>query len=275
MAFKILSLTIIILMFSNEIPCFKNETTLNKTNSKINETKFSNSDEDRKKMVLLEQYFELKSPCPFNLSIKIKKDYCQSTADPLSCFPSTPPNSTFYFPCRFKNLQNIANISGYRNCKSDGTWASSNYFPCLQYMSLVLRNQQIDNDQKIFKLMTICNFIGFSVTIFFVSCAIFVFLSIRSLRCIRNMIHCNMLFTFLFKSTAHIGFYIFILSRKESFWDYNHFLCIVFNVVLNYSLMCSFFWMMIEAVYLITVIVAAYSSNKIKLWWYLITGWSN
>lgn len=53
------------------------------------------------------------------------------------------------------------------------------------------------------------------------------------------------------------------------------FLCVVFNLVLNYSLMCSFFWMMIEAVYLITVIVAAYSSNKIKLWWYLIIGWSN
>jgi len=30
---------------------------------------------------------------------------------------------------------------------------------------------------------------------------------------------------------------------------------------------------MIEAVYLITVIVAAYSSNKIKLWWYLVIGW--
>jgi hypothetical protein len=37
--------------------------------------------------------------------------------------------------------------------------------------------------------------------------------------------------------------------------------------------MCSFFWMTIEALYLITVIVAAYSANKIRLWWYLITGW--
>jgi hypothetical protein len=31
--------------------------------------------------------------------------------------------------------------------------------------------------------------------------------------------------------------------------------------------------MTIEAMYLITVVVAAYSSNKIKLWWYLIAGW--
>jgi hypothetical protein len=50
-------------------------------------------------------------------------------------------------------------------------------------------------------------------------------------------------------------------------------MCVIFSVILNYSLLCSFFWMMIEAVYLITVIVAAYSSNKIQLWWYLIIGW--
>ncbi len=44
----------------------------------------------------------------------------------------------------------------------------------------------------------------------------------------------------------------------------------LFNISWNYSLLASFFWNMIEAVYLITVIVAAYSSNKIKLWWYLV-----
>ncbi len=53
------------------------------------------------------------------------------------------------------------------------------------------------------------------------------------------------------------------------------FLCVMFSILLFYSILCSFFWMMIEAVYLITVIVAAYSSNKIKLWWYLIIGWGN
>jgi len=52
-------------------------------------------------------------------------------------------------------------------------------------------------------------------------------------------------------------------------------MCVLFNISWNYSLLASFFWNMIEAVYLITVIVAAYSSNKIKLWWYLVIGWGN
>jgi hypothetical protein len=70
------------------------------------------------------------------------------------------------------------------------------------------------NDEYIFTILVLFNFIGFCVTVVFVSFAIFIFLSIRSLRCTRNMIHCNMLFTFMFKSTAQIGFYIFIASNK-------------------------------------------------------------
>jgi hypothetical protein len=31
--------------------------------------------------------------------------------------------------------------------------------------------------------------------------------------------------------------------------------------------------MMVEGIYLISVVIAAYSSNKIKLWWFMIFGW--
>ena len=64
------------------------------------------------------------------------------------------------------------------------------------------------------------------------------------------------------------------LSTKFNFlFLFQKIFCTIFNIIWHYSILASFFWMMIEAVYLITVIVAAYSSNKIKLWWYLIIGW--
>lgn len=89
------------------------------------------------------------------------------------------------------------------------------------------------------------------------------------------MIHCNMLATFVLKCSTYIGFYGFVFNNSSLIWNQNHFMCILYNIFWNYSLLASFFWNMIEAVYLITVIVAAYSSNKIKLWWYLIIGWGN
>ena len=44
----------------------------------------------------------------------------------------------------------------------------------------------------------------------------------RSLRCLRNMIHCNMLFTFVLKCATFIGFWIFVLSKDSSISQQNH-----------------------------------------------------
>jgi corticotropin releasing hormone receptor 2 len=277
------------------------------------------------KVNALKKFFVLRDDCEFDLGLynnsTIKNNkYCPSTADYLTCFPSRPVNYTFTTPCPYKEGLTILepNNNVTRICLPNGTWAPTNYIDCIKNVinsvtsgGCHVRNrtnkkhnvtdkyiecdEEISHDNAIYKVMIYANLIGFFITIISVSLAIFIFLSIRSLRCVRNMIHCNMLFTFVVKCTGHIGFYIFILSN-ETIWESNHvislftitfifyfiilfvkilkFLCVVFNIILNYSLLCSFFWMMIEAVYLITVIVAAYSSNKIKLWWYLIIGWS-
>lgn len=122
----------------------------------------------------------------------------------------------------------------------------------------------------------------------------FLFLKIRSLRCVRNNIHVNMLSTFMIKCITFIAYHIFARINYEDVSNSSHvrisrieyqyfffiellfqFMCVILYVIWNYSLLTSFFWMMIEAIYLITLILAVYSSSKIKLWWYLIIGWGN
>nr|QVK45667.1 G protein-coupled receptor [Proales similis] len=262
------------------------------------------TDADRAIANKLRKYFELRSECAFELNeINRGEDsdpsdkYCASTADYLTCFPSVPANTTLHFPCPYRKGLLALNLKENftRFCDENGAWSSTNYAFCIQrlvshYHSVNCRVKEnsgdSDEDSEIvcdqlssastvsYELMLWANLVGFFITIVLVSMAIFVFLSARSLRCVRNMIHCNMLFTFLLKCSTYIAFYVFVMMHKSSqIWNTNHFLCGVFNVLINYSLLCSFFWMMIEAVYLITVIVAAYSSNKIKLWWYLFIGW--
>lgn len=223
---------------------------------------------------------------------------CPPTADFLTCFPATRANDTFVSTCPIAhNVSDTAFLS--RLCHSDGTWDSTDYSICHQSLVITthplgcrwgLRNstnqtqekyldcdkstgsEDNDDDELSFhKFIVFANLFGFSITIIPVTGALFIFLTIRSLRCTRNMIHCNMLLTFVFKCTAHIGLYIFVMTG--GLYDKNNVFCIIFSITIFYSVLCSFFWMMIEAVYLITVIVAAYSSNKIKLWWYLVIGW--
>jgi hypothetical protein len=181
-------------------------------------------------------YFALRDECPFDLneydarSANSTNKFCPSTADYLLCFPSTPANQTLNFKCPYKRGLRLRDHQGLvtRRCNATGSWESTEYMPCIQNVAVNCKPkngsggiggevecQDSAGEQHIFKILALFNFIGFCVTVMFVSFAIFIFLSIRSLRCTRNMIHCNMLFTFMFKSTAHIGFYIFIASKKD------------------------------------------------------------
>lgn len=145
----------------------------------------------------------------------------------------------------------------------NGVWDSIDYIHCMPEVMKALyshdcviktiKNEQgeeikdlvcVHEDLFIFKLIAALNLTGFSITNFFVSIAILIFLTIRlyiyilfnlkkvnliagfichrSLRCTRNMIHCNMLFTFLFKSSAHIGLFMFVLTKDQPMSAYNH-----------------------------------------------------
>lgn len=204
------------------------------------------TDEDHRIAKSLTRYFVLRKDCPFELdkyeSNSNGRKFCPSKADYLLCFPSTPANQTVYFKCPYRpDLRMRADAVGNatRHCGPNGTWESTNYALCIKNAvlnqigcggqagkngsassQLGCEEHNHAQDQYIYKMLALFNFIGFCVTVVFVSFAIFIFLSIRSLRCTRNMIHCNMLFTFMFKSTTNIAFYIYIVTKKHI--DYKH-----------------------------------------------------
>ncbi|RNA09753.1 diuretic hormone receptor-like isoform X1, partial [Brachionus plicatilis] len=235
----------LLLILRNSDGKYQNSTD-NFSNTSLTETTLKpNPNDSSNKMNILFKYFNPRKECKFELNSNEKSNYCPSTADYLFCFPSTPPNKTIYLICPFTRIQINKRVKASRFCQLNGTWASTDFSPCLGYLinninsgvckikkvynqnisqieEELVCDPNVDIDTKIFKLMTILNFIGFVTTVIFVSFAIWVFLSIRTLRCIRNMIHCNMLFTFLIKSLSHICFYVFILSKNENVWDYNH-----------------------------------------------------
>jgi hypothetical protein len=216
-----------------------------------------NTTQEINKVNSLKKYFVLRGDCEFDLglydnsTIKNSK-YCPSTADYLTCFPSMPVNYTFITPCPYREglaiLEPNNNVT--RTCLPNGTWASTNYIDCINNVinsvtssrcrvknrtnntnnatvKYIECDEEMIHDNTIYKVMLYANLIGFFITIISVSIAIFIFLSIRSLRCVRNMIHCNMLFTFVVKCTGHIGFYIFILSN-ETIWESNHVIDFIF-----------------------------------------------
>lgn len=111
-------------------------------------------------------------------------------------------------------------VYAWRTCQENGSWMSSNYSECLRALGQAIKNSNASDDTP-YRLITTFTFIGFCIACIPVMLAITIFISIRSLRCLRNMIHCNMLLTFFFKSAIYIIFHLFAISRKQ-IWNENH-----------------------------------------------------
>lgn len=174
----------------------------NSNSSFKNTTINQDSKDPGNKIDLLFKYFKPRNECHFESKLNNSSNYCPPTSDYLFCFPSTPVNSTIYLICPYIKIPINSNIKANRYCQLNGTWASTDFSSCLEYLvhninsgickikknfdqkssqveEELVCDSNIEIDAKIFKLMTILNFIGFLITIFFVSFAIFVFLSIR------------------------------------------------------------------------------------------------
>lgn len=50
-------------------------------------------------------------------------------------------------------------------------------------------------------------------------------------------------------------------------------LCKLIATLLNYMLVTNFFWMLVEGLYLHTVIVWAFSLDRIRFWHFALLGW--
>uniref|UniRef100_A0A3P8X3P6 Vasoactive intestinal peptide receptor 2 n=1 Tax=Cynoglossus semilaevis TaxID=244447 RepID=A0A3P8X3P6_CYNSE len=92
----------------------------------------------------------------------------------------------------------------------------------------------------------------------------------RKLHCTRNYIHLNLFLSFILRAVAvlvkdHILFSRTLQCSKQPFKVF----CLVF---LQYFIMANFFWLLVEALYLHTLLIAIFSENK-HFVFYTFIGW--
>ncbi|XP_048470730.1 corticotropin-releasing factor receptor 1-like isoform X3 [Rhincodon typus] len=91
----------------------------------------------------------------------------------------------------------------------------------------------------------------------------------RSIRCLRNIIHWNLISTFILRNATW-----FVLQKIDPrIHASNKVWCRLVTAVYNYFCVTNFFWMFGEGCYLHTAIVLTYSTNKLRKWMFLCIGW--
>ncbi|XP_032257734.1 corticotropin-releasing factor receptor 2 isoform X6 [Phoca vitulina] len=154
--------------------------------------------------------------------------------------------------------------NAYRECLENGTWASRiNYSQC---------EPILDDKRKYdlhYRVALVVNYLGHCVSVAALVAAFLLFLALRSIRCLRNVIHWNLITTFILRNV--VWFLLQLIDHEVH--ESNEVWCRCVTTIFNYFVVTNFFWMFVEGCYLHTAIVMTYSTEHLRKWLFLFIGW--
>ncbi|KAI2803670.1 hypothetical protein BLOT_007803 [Blomia tropicalis] len=203
------------------------------------------------------------------LFVLIPEPFCERTFDGWTCFNDTPATHVVYFRCPSFvygfNPQNDA----HKTCNNNGKWKVhnetlvpwTNYTSCVDMPDLQFRN-----------LIIKIHIFAYGISLLALLISIAIFFSFKTLSSqTRIRIHKNFFVSFIMNNFMWIIWYFAITDQNILFE--NGLYCQAVHILLHYFLLCNYFWMFCEGLYLHTILVVAFvSEEKILKWFYLI-GW--
>uniref|UniRef100_A0A8C8RTA6 Corticotropin-releasing factor receptor 1 n=1 Tax=Pelusios castaneus TaxID=367368 RepID=A0A8C8RTA6_9SAUR len=209
-----------------------------------------------------DQYCENLSPISNTTGLQ-----CNASIDLIgTCWPRSAVGQLVARPCPeyFYGVRYNTTNNGYRECLINGSWAARvNYSQC----------QEILNEEKKSKLhyhiAIIINYLGHCVSLGALLLAFVLFMRLRSIRCLRNIIHWNLITAFILRNAT---WFVVQLTMNPDVHESNVVWCRLVTAAYNYFHVTNFFWMFGEGCYLHTAIVLTYSTDKLRKWMFICIG---
>nr|XP_015209610.1 PREDICTED: pituitary adenylate cyclase-activating polypeptide type I receptor-like isoform X2 [Lepisosteus oculatus] len=177
----------------------------------------------------------------------------------------------------FEKLQeesfNITEKSGhiFRNCTSIG-WTEPH--PLYLDACDIDEDTEPENEKTYYSTFRHVYTAGYSTSVISLITAIIVFTAFRKFHCTRNYIHINLFASFILRASA-----VFI-KDGILFADENTDHCFMSTIscksavgFFQFSILANFFWLLVEGMYLQTLLALTFVSQKKYFWWYILIGW--
>uniref|UniRef100_A0A668AWY0 Growth hormone releasing hormone receptor 2 n=1 Tax=Myripristis murdjan TaxID=586833 RepID=A0A668AWY0_9TELE len=191
------------------------------------------------------------------------------TSDTDSCWPAASVGeSTLYVASRFPVFF-LFTVLITRNCTMQG-WSK----PSLPYYIACYYEDYVEEEQSYFDTLMLIYSVGYGASLAALFIAILVFCCFRKLLCTRTYIHINLFSTFILRSLA-----VFI-KDAVLFADKNVDHCTVSTpkckaavTFFQYCVLANFFWLLVESLYLQTLLVFTFTHKRTLFWVYAVIGW--
>ncbi|XP_047387480.1 vasoactive intestinal polypeptide receptor 1 isoform X3 [Sciurus carolinensis] len=202
---------------------------------------------------------------------------CSKMWDNLTCWPATPRGQVVVLACPliFKLFSPIQGRNVSRSCTDEG-WTQLEPGPYPIACGLDDKASSLDEQQQtmFYNSVKTGYTIGYSLSLATLLVATAILSLFRKLHCTRNYIHTHLFVSFILRAAA-----VFIkdLALFDS-GDSDHCSegsvgCKAAVVFFQYCVMANFFWLLVEGLYLHTLLAVSFFSERKYFWGYILIGW--
>ncbi|XP_052741366.1 calcitonin receptor [Bicyclus anynana] len=193
--------------------------------------------------------------------------HCAGTYDTWQCWPHTPANSTAYARCPDFVPGFAPELTAHKICTENGTWwiHPESGKPWSNYTTCVPPEDDLSDVIAVYE-------VGYSVSLVALLLSLAILLYFRSLRCARITVHMNLFASFALNNALWLAWYALVV-RAPATLTASPAWCRALNAALQYAMLTNYTWMLCEGLYLHTVLVSAFVSERRLLRALLALGW--
>ncbi|XP_071433574.1 parathyroid hormone/parathyroid hormone-related peptide receptor-like [Pithys albifrons albifrons] len=227
---------------------------------------------------------------------KIRDPSCPPEWDGIICWPRGSPSQEVSVPCPEYIYDFNHKGHAYRYCSAYGTWAMAlsinktwaNYTEC----ALLFSSESRSREKEVFERLHLMYTVGYSVSLVSLIVAVCILSYFKRLHCTRNYIHVHLFTSFICRALSIFVKDVVLYSgplggdtdrmREDDFkagmgpspGQRSHLVgCKVVVTLFLYFLATNHYWILVEGLYLHSLIFMAFLSNKSYLWVLIIIGW--
>uniref|UniRef100_A0AAX7VH21 Parathyroid hormone/parathyroid hormone-related peptide receptor n=1 Tax=Astatotilapia calliptera TaxID=8154 RepID=A0AAX7VH21_ASTCA len=202
----------------------------------------------------------------------IKDGDCTPEWDGIICWPQSTAGQLVSVQCPEYIYDFNHRGRAYRQCDVSGNWEQvasinrtwANYSECTRYLTFNHRSHE-----EVFERLHLMYTIGYSISLASLLVAVFILCYFKRLHCTRNYIHVHLFTSFICRAVS-----IFVKDAVlYSISDGSEAGCKAAVTLFLYFLATNHYWILVEGLYLHSLIFMAFLSDKNYLWALTITGW--
>ncbi|XP_061086428.1 parathyroid hormone 3 receptor [Conger conger] len=210
---------------------------------------------------------------------------CVPEWDGIICWPKGKPSQLVSALCPDYIYDFNHRGLAYRQCDAWGNWEQvpsvnrtwANYTECTTYLLSSHKNQE----EEVFKRLHLMYTIGYSISLVSLLVAVSILCYFKRLHCTRNYIHIHLFSSFICRAISIFVKDAVLYTVSDEWRAEDNIIghrpqmagCKVAVTLFLYFLATNHYWILVEGLYLHSLIFMAFLSDKNYLWALIIIGW--